>query len=224
MKKHPIPTLRSAAAFLSFPRQRESIAGHVQFQGFTRCRPGSPPARGRRRGLPGLLAPGIILLAGLALFTAGAAHAHEYKLGRIAIGHPWARPTAEGTKAGAAYLALENTGGEADSLVGVSSPVARQTQIHQTTNDGGVMKMHQVQGGVALAPGVAVIFKPGGYHIMLLGLKQKLGEGEHVPLTLTFAKAGSIDVEVYVERTPSDAQSSGMMHDHDMKAMDHSMH
>jgi periplasmic copper chaperone A len=224
MKKHLIPTLQSADPSRSFPRKRESTADRVQFQWFTRYHPGSPPARGRRRGLSRFLAPGRILLAGLALFAAGAAHAHDYKLGRIAIGHPWARPTAEGTKAGAAYLTLENAGGEADSLVGVNSPVAGQAQIHETTNDGGVMKMRQVQGGVALAPGATVAFKPGGYHIMLLGLKQKLAEGEHIPLTLTFAKAGSIGVEMYVERSPGGAQESGMTHDHDMKAMDHSMH
>ena len=166
----------------------------------------------------------LILLAGLALSGAGAAHAHDYKLGRIAIGHPWARPTAEGTKVGAAYLTLENTGGEADSLVGVNSPVAGQAQIHETTDDGGVMKMRQVQGGVALAPGATVAFKPGGYHIMLLGLKQKLDDGQHIPLTLTFAKAGSVEVEVYVEKTAGGEHKSGMTHDHEMKGMDHGMH
>ena len=161
----------------------------------------------------------ILLLAGFAVFTAGTAYAHDYKLGPIAISHPWARPTAEGTKAGAAYLSLENTGSEPDSLVSVSSPAAGKTQIHQTTSEGGVMKMRGVEGGVDLAPRATVAFKPGGYHIMLLGLKQKLDEGQHIPLTLTFAKAGSIDVEVYVEKAPSGKGET--MHDHGMQGMDH---
>ena len=150
----------------------------------------------------------------MALCVASAANAHDYKIGVIAIGHPWARPTAEGAKAGAAYLSLENTGAEPDRLLSAASPVAAKIQIHQTTEDGGVMKMHEVEGGVALAPGVNVAFKPGGYHIMLLGLKQRLDEGQHIPLTLNFAKAGSIDVEVYVEKTPAGEHAGGMMHDH----------
>jgi len=166
----------------------------------------------------------LIFLAAFAIAGAGASYAHEYKLGPIAIGHPWARPTAEGAKAGAAYLTLENTAGDSDRLIRASTPAAENTQIHESTMDGGVMKMREVEGGVALAPGENVSFKPGGYHIMLFGLKHKLNEGEHVPLTLTFAKAGSIDVEVYVEKSPSSAHEGGMMHDHNMPGMDHSMH
>jgi periplasmic copper chaperone A len=161
----------------------------------------------------------IIWLTGLALFAAGVVHAHEYQLGTIAIGHPWARPTAEGAKAGAAYLSLENSAGESDRLVSASTPAAEKAEIHETSNEGGIMKMRHVEEGVALPPGVNVAFKPGGYHIMLFGLKRKLDEGQHIPLTLTFAKAGSINVEVYVEKT-----SGETMHNHDMKDMDHSMH
>ncbi len=165
-----------------------------------------------------------LVLAGIALFTAGTALAHDYKVGTIAIGHPWARPTAEGARAGAAYLSLDNTGGEADSLVSAASSAAGKTQIHETTNDGGVMKMRRVEGGVAIAPGATVSFKPGGYHIMLLGLKQRLEEGQHIPLTLTFAKAGTVDVEVYVEKAPAGEHQGGTTHDHDMSGMDHHAH
>jgi len=142
------------------------------------------------------------------LCAAGAAYAGDYKLGAIAIDHPWVRPTAEGTKTGAAYLLLTNKGSAADKLVSASSPVAGKTQIHQTSDEGGVMKMREVVGGIELAPGATVALKPGGYHIMLIDLKQKLDEGRHIPLTLTFAKAGSIDVEVDVEKK-SREQSHG---------------
>lgn len=85
------------------------------------------------------------------------------------------------------------------------------------------MKMRPVEGGVDLAPGTTVEFKPGGYHIMLLDLKHKLNEGQRFPLTLTFAKAGTVKIDVLVERTNSMA-GSGMMHDQDMRDMDHGMH
>ncbi len=153
----------------------------------------------------------------VSLCAAGAAYAADYKAGTIAIDHPWARPTAEGTKTGAAYLLLTNKGTARDKLVSASSAVAGKVQIHQTTDEGGIMKMHEVAGGIELAPGATVAFKPGGYHIMLLDLKETLDEGGHIPLTLTFAKAGSIDVEVDVEKK-SGEQSHGMT------GMDHSMH
>lgn len=155
----------------------------------------------------------ILLIACAAMISAGTAFAHDYKLGAISIGHPWARPTAPGA-AGAAYLSLENSGGEADKLVSAASSVAGTTQLHQTIDEGGVMKMREAAGGVELAPHATVAFKPGGYHIMLMNLKHPLREGEHIPLTLTFAKAGSIGVEVYVEKSATGGQDAGM-HDHD---------
>ena len=151
------------------------------------------------------------------LCAAGAAYGADYKVGTIAIDHPWARPTAEGTQTGAAYLFLTNKGNAPDKLVSTSSPVAGKTQIYQTTDEDGVMKMHEVAGGIELAPGASVALKPGGYHIMLLDLKQKLDEGSHIPLTLTFAKAGSIDVEVDVEKKSGEQG-------HGMTGMDHDMH
>ena len=153
----------------------------------------------------------------VSLCAAGAAYATDYELGTIAIDHPWARPTAEGTQTGAAYLLLTNKGNAPDTLVSASSPVAGKTQIHQTTDEGGVMKMHEVAGGIELAPGATVALKPGGYHVMLIDLKQKLDEGRHIPLTLTFAKAGSIDVEVDVEKKSGEQGGGGMT------GMDHNM-
>lgn len=159
----------------------------------------------------------VIFYACLSLATSGAAYAENYKLGNIVIAHPWARPAAQGTKTSAAYLSLENKGAESDKLVSAASPVAGKTQIHQTTDEGGVMKMQEVAGGIELAPGATVALKPGGYHIMLLDLKQKLDEGRHILLTLTFAKAGSIDLEVDVEKKSGEQG-------HGMTGMDHNMH
>ncbi len=160
----------------------------------------------------------IRALACLALFAAGAAQAHDYSQGMITIDHPWARPTPGQSKVGAAYLLLQNSGAETDTLLSAESPVSEKTQIHETLREGDIMKMREVRGGVAVPPGTAVAFKPGGNHIMLLGLKQKLEEGQHIPLTLTFAKAGVVAVEVAVEKAPSEKPEGGMAHG---SSMDH---
>jgi copper(I)-binding protein len=161
----------------------------------------------------------LLLLAGLAMLAAaGTAQAQEYKLGNIMISHPWTRPTPESAKVGAAYLSLENRGNDADTLVSATSPVSEKTEIHETIHDGDIMKMRPVKGGLTLAPGVTVKLEPGGYHVMLVGLKQNLDEGLRIPLTLSFAKAGSTNVEVLVEKTGSGQQESKM------KSMDRSTH
>jgi copper(I)-binding protein len=159
---------------------------------------------------------GVLLLRSL---VPAEVQAHSYILAKIKIGHPWARPTPQGAQTGAVYLSLENTGSEADTLVSANSPAAGKTQFHRTIDEGGAMKMRPAE-GVELAPGATVEFKPGGYHIMLLDLKQRLAEGQNVPLTLTFAKAGTIQVDVRVEKT-GDTSGSAMMHG---KGMDHGMH
>jgi periplasmic copper chaperone A len=160
----------------------------------------------------------------LALFAVSAAAAHDYRKGDLTIGHPWARPTPEGATVGAAYLSIGNGGKEADRLVSAASPAAEKTELHQTSDEGGVMKMRPVEGGIEIEPGATKELKPGGYHVMLIGLKKRLQEGETIPLTLTLAKAGSIDVEVKVEKTTPASATSAPMHDHDMKGMDRSAH
>ncbi len=149
----------------------------------------------------------------LAFFSFSAAQAQEFRQGDLTIANPWARPTAECQKNGAAYLSIKNGGSEADKLVSAESPAADTTHLHETVNENGVMKMLAVKGGIEVRPDSTFEFKPGGYHIMLIGLKKRLVEGQTVPLTLTFARAGAVNVEVKVEKTPAP-----------MGKMDHPMH
>jgi copper(I)-binding protein len=110
----------------------------------------------------------------------------------------WARATPAGAKMGAIYLTLTSAAG--DRLLGAAVPrsVAAHTQIHETVmipgpgggEEGGRMTMREVR-FIALPPGKAVELKPGGYHVMLLGLKQPLHEGDRVPLTLRLERAGT---------------------------------
>jgi copper(I)-binding protein len=117
----------------------------------------------------------------------------------IEISHAWARATAANAKTGAAYLTIANKGGGDDRLVAVSGPVAAKAELHVTSMDNGVMKMRPLQ-AVDVKAGATAELKPGGMHIMLIGLAAPLKVGQSFPLTLTFEKAGTIPVTVTVEK------------------------
>lgn len=132
------------------------------------------------------------------LFAAPAL-ALEYNIGPLHIGHAWARATPKGAQVGGGYLSVTNNGKEVDRLVGGSTPFADKFELHEMSMDQGVMKMRPVSGGIEIKPGDTVTLKPGGYHVMFVGLKQPLKQGERVPATLDFAKAGAVKVEFVVE-------------------------
>jgi copper(I)-binding protein len=136
-------------------------------------------------------------------FTVAAADASD-----ISLEHVWARATAGNATTGAAYLTVTDRGSP-DRLVGVSTPIAT-AELHETINDNGVMKMRPVA-GIALEPGKPVTFAPGGYHVMLMGLKGPLKAGDSFPLTLTFQHTQPITVTAHVEAIGG----GGMDHGHD---------
>ncbi|MFQ5784315.1 MAG: copper chaperone PCu(A)C [Alphaproteobacteria bacterium] len=154
----------------------------------------------------------------LALVIAAAvcspAFAHDYRLGKLHIDHPWARATAGMAKSGAAYMAISNHGEEADRLTRVATPAAKMAKLHAHLMDNGVMKMVPLK-AIEIDPGEPTILKPGGLHIMLMGLEKPLLKGESFPLTLTFEQAGSIDVEVVVEGIASMGPHRGGYGDHE---------
>ncbi|WP_039783786.1 copper chaperone PCu(A)C [Herbaspirillum huttiense] len=154
------------------------------------------------------------------LAAAPLSQAHEYKLGQLEIGHPYARATVPGQPAAGAYLSIENKGSAPDRLVGVSSPVAKSGEIHTMAMEGNVMKMREVEGGLEVKPGQKIAMQPGnGYHIMLMGLSKPLQAGEKVPATLIFEKAGKVDVTFNVEDRNAAAAGKD-----DMKDMKGHMH
>jgi copper(I)-binding protein len=158
------------------------------------------------------LAVAVVALAALA---APAAHADD----GIVIADAWARTTPGKAPTGAAYLTVTNSGAAADRLVGASSPVAATTELHEDKEENGIMKMRPVP-VLPIAPGQSITLKPGGYHLMLTGLKAPLKQGESFPLTLTFEKAGAKEVQVEVGRAGgmSGGNMGGMMM-HDMGSM-----
>lgn len=133
------------------------------------------------------------------LVAASSAHAHNYMIGELKIGHPWARATPGVVKNGAAYLTVTNTGKQADRLLAASTDAADHAELHTHLQENGVMKMRQIA-DIPLEAGATVKLQPGGLHIMLMGLKQPLKEGDRVPLTLRFDQAGEVKVELHVDK------------------------
>jgi copper(I)-binding protein len=140
----------------------------------------------------------LLVFGPIFALLADGAVADDFDLKALRIEHPFTRATPPGAQVAGAFLTIDNRGKDADRLVGASSPVAGQVEIHEMAMEGGVMKMRAVK-GIDLPPGVKVQLKPGGYHVMLESLKQPLKAGEVIPLTLRFEKAGSIDIKVGIE-------------------------
>ena len=138
------------------------------------------------------------LLAAAILLLAAPTHAHDYKLGPLAIGHPWSRATPPGADVGAGYLTIANEGAEPDRLVAATAAGAGRVQVHTMTEDGGVMSMRALPDGLEIPAGTTVELAPGGTHLMLMDLAGPLKEGERIPATLRFEKAGALDVEFAV--------------------------
>jgi copper(I)-binding protein len=150
------------------------------------------------------------LTAALALAIAATAQAHSFKLGAIDIGHPYARATVAVQPTGGAFLTLTNNGAD-DRLLSASADVAKSVELHSMSMEGDVMRMRRLD-AVDVPAGKTVELKPGASHIMLVGLKAPLKQGDKFPLTLKFEKAGEVTVTVNVE-------GAGAAHDmkHDMK-------
>lgn len=123
----------------------------------------------------------------------------------IVISDPYARASRPNAPTGAAFMVIENTGAEADRLVSASSGIAKKVELHTHIDQGdGIMKMVEIEGGVAIGAGATYKMERGADHVMFMGLHESLDQGEEVSVTLTFEKAGDIDVTIPVdnERQP----------------------
>lgn len=149
-----------------------------------------------------ITARGTAALAAL-LFTPllwpGPAAAADYQLGALKVTQPWARATPKGAASGAAYMTVTNTGTKAMRLRCVSSDAAAKCEIHEMSMDGGVMRMRPVEGGLEVKPNQTVTLKPGGFHMMLTGLKAPLQQGKMLEATLQADGGASARVEFPIE-------------------------
>jgi len=154
----------------------------------------------------------MAVAAALAMTLAAPVRADDVKAGDLVITQAWSRATPSGAKVGGAYLTVENKGTAPDKLVSGSADIAGRVEVHEMSMDGGVMKMRPLDQGLVIEPGKTVKLAPGGYHIMLMDLKSPLKQGEKVPVTLQFEKAGKVNVSLDVQGVGAQAPGGGDHH------------
>ena len=139
-----------------------------------------------------------------ALVAAGPALAHDFNLGTLAIGHPYAIATATTARTGAGYLSITNTGDAPDRLLEVQADFPA-VQLHTTEVDAqGVARMRHVE-ALEIPAGGTVVLEPRGLHIMFMGLAAPLEPGGTIDATLVFETAGEVPVVFNVEERGADA-------------------
>jgi copper(I)-binding protein len=143
--------------------------------------------------------PRLVCAAVLSALFVAPAPAEEIKAGDLVIAQAWSRATPGGAKVGGGYLTIENKGSAPDRLVGAKTDVAGKIEVHGMSMSNGVMTMRPIEGGLTIEPGKTVKLAPGGYHFMLLDLKQPLKQGEAVQATLEFEKAGNVSVSFKIQ-------------------------
>jgi copper(I)-binding protein len=123
---------------------------------------------------------------------------HEYKKGELRVGHPWTRATPPAAKVAAGYLTIRNSGKQPDRILGASTPAAERVELHIQIREGDVLKMREVR-NFEIPAGGRLTLRPGGSHLMLVGLKRPLVKGQTIPLTVRFERAGELHAEVEVQ-------------------------
>jgi copper(I)-binding protein len=137
----------------------------------------------------------VLALFGLPLI----ASSHGYRLGDLAIRHPWAAPTQ--TSTGSGFLTLRNKSSQADTLLSAATTVAEKAELHLPIKSAGHQIKTEPTDAIAIPAGGETRLEPGGPHIQFNGLKKPLEEGERFPVTLKFRNAGEITVEMWVQPT-----------------------
>lgn len=139
-----------------------------------------------------LTIPLLATLTALALASGPALAGSE----DVVVEDAWARASIGVNRPGAAYMTIRNTGDEAVTLTGISTPLAMMPEIHQTTTNAEGVSSMAPAGDITMAPSEAAELVPGGLHAMLMKLQEPMTEGESFPLTLTFSDGGEVTVEV----------------------------
>ena len=157
----------------------------------------------------------VTLMVGLAGLPV---RAEDVKAGDLVISQAWSRATPGGAKIGGGYLTIENRGSTADRLIGGSADVAGKVEVHEMSMKNGVMTMRPLDNGLTIEAGKTVKLAPGGLHLMLFDLKSPLKQGDRMPVTLEFEKAGKVTVSLDVQSLG--AQGPAGADDHPAGQMD----
>jgi periplasmic copper chaperone A len=148
--------------------------------------------------------PIVAALLSLTLSSAFAMDMAVAELGPLKISNAFAKAMLQGQPAGAGYLVIENTGSEADRLVSATSDASPDVEIHEMKMEGDVMKMRGLPSGLEIPAGGTVELKPGGFHLMFMGVKTPFKEGDTLKVELKFEKAGQVDVDLPVTAAQGD--------------------
>ena len=162
----------------------------------------------------------LVFASVIAVVFAPASRAEDVKAGDLVISQAWTRATPGGAKTGGGFVTIENKGSAPDKLIGASADGAGKIEVHEMVMNEGVMKMRPVEGGLAIDPGKTIKLAPGGLHLMMMDLKSPLKQGDKMPVTLEFEKAGKVAVTLDVQGVGAAGPAAGG--GGDMKKMDHS--
>jgi copper(I)-binding protein len=136
-----------------------------------------------------------LTLASLFSLTDAIAHDTATKIGDLVIEQPWSRQSPMAADVAAGFLKITNQGQEDDRLIKAETAISAMTQLHDMKMDGDVMKMFELPEGIPIPAGSTVELKPKSLHLMFMGLAKPPVEGEHFTATLTFEKAGTVEVQ-----------------------------
>lgn len=142
-------------------------------------------------------------------FAVPPVQAADVVAGDLVISVPFTRATPPGASVAGGYFTVVNKGSAPERLVGLTADISPRAEVHEMKMDKGMMTMRPVEGGLAIPPGGKLELKPGGYHVMFMGITRQLKAGETVKMVLTFEKAGQVAVEVPVEAIGAKGPSAG---------------
>lgn len=154
--------------------------------------------------------------------VAGSGHDHHHHnhsaaaatTGDLTVSQAWTRPVAAAGSMGVGYGKITNAGKDADAVIGASSDAATRVELHETTiDDAGVASMKKVD-RLEVGAGKSIELKPGGLHLMLIGMKHPVKDGDTVTVKLKFEHAGDVEVALKAQKTAPDGKSGGHDHHH----------
>ena len=125
----------------------------------------------------------------------------QYTSGVITVSDPWGRATPAGADVGAGYMTIANSGSTPIRLIGGTTDVANAVEVHTMSMENGVMQMRPLSDGLEVPAGGSATLKPGGDHLMLVGLKRQLNEGEIIAVTLDFDKGVVLPIKLAIKAT-----------------------
>jgi hypothetical protein len=134
-----------------------------------------------------------------AIYDIAFTQAHETRLGALVIEQAWSRQSPMAADVAAGFMRITNTGSEDDRLIAATGELANIVQLHDMKMEGGVMKMFELEDGIPVPAGRTVELKPGSLHVMFMEVKQQPAAGTMFKGTLTFAKAGTVEVSYEVK-------------------------